>query len=146
MSRVKSFLALAVMLLPGVLLFAAASFAGSGTGAGAGGVRTGSANAPGDVVRGRKIARQHCARCHVVGQFNRMGGISSTPSFYLLVREFKDWRVRFETFYARRPHPAFLSIAGTQRLRKNLPANAHPIVLQRKAIADVIAYVETLRK
>ncbi len=30
---------------------------------------------------GRKIAETHCARCHVVGDFNPMGGIGSTPSF-----------------------------------------------------------------
>ena len=96
--------------------------------------------------RGREIARVHCARCHVVGDFNRMGGISSTPSFFLLVREFKDWRQRFKTFYARRPHPAFISITGIGRLRQDLPVNAHPIALPKQAIQDIITYAQTLRK
>lgn len=96
--------------------------------------------------RGRKIAQIHCARCHVVGEFNPMGGISSTPSFYLLVREFEDWEARFKTFYARRPHPAFISIIGIGRAREDLPANAHPISLPPQAVRDVIAYVRTLRK
>ena len=100
----------------------------------------------GNLARGREIARVHCARCHVVGDFNRMGGISSTPSFFLLVREFDDWRARFETFYARRPHPAFITITGIGRSRSDLPANAHPITLPLSAVADVISYVQTLPK
>ena len=107
---------------------------------------TGVHAAAGDIKRGQEIARIHCARCHVVGAFNRMGGISSTPSFYLLVRAFKDWRQRFETFYARRPHPAFISITGIGRKREDLPANAHPIELPEQAVQDVIAYAQTLRK
>jgi mono/diheme cytochrome c family protein len=105
--------------------------------------------APADAAqleRGRKISQSHCARCHVVGEFNRMGGISSTPSFYLLVREFDDWETRFKTFYTRRPHPAFISIIGIGRPREDLPANAHPISLPPQAVSDVIAYVRTLRK
>ena len=132
------------------ILFAATALAGSWslTGDGYAGATdaTLGKDAQPSVEKGKRIARLHCARCHVVGEFNRMGGISSTPSFYLLVRAFKDWRERFETFYARRPHPAFLSIKGQGRLRQDLPANAHPVVLERRAVADVIAYVETLRK
>ena len=64
----------------------------------------------GDIDEGRKIAQLHCTRCHVVGDFNPGGGISSTPSFQLLVKRRPDYKERFETFFARRPHPAFLSI------------------------------------
>lgn len=98
-----------------------------------------------DLEKGRKISQLHCARCHVIGDFNPNGGISSTPSFQLLVKAFKDWRERFSTFYARRPHPAFLSIKGVGRLRADLPPNAHPVELPKQALDDILAYVETLR-
>ncbi len=53
--------------------------------------------AEGDAGAGRKIAETHCARCHVVGDFNPMGGIGSTPSFQLLAKR-NDWLERFENF------------------------------------------------
>ena len=40
----------------------------------------------GDVDKGRKVAELHCSRCHVVGDFNKNGGIASTPSFQMLVK------------------------------------------------------------
>jgi hypothetical protein len=97
-----------------------------------------------DLENGRKLAREHCARCHVVGEGNKFGGIGSTPSFRLLVTAFKDWRTRFKTFYARRPHPAFLSIEGKGRLRKDLPPNAHPVELPARSIDDLVALAEHL--
>ncbi len=100
----------------------------------------------GEQERGKKIAKVHCARCHVAGDFNPMGGISSTPSFYLLVREFDDWRQRFETFYLRRPHGAFITLKGAGRLRNDLPANAHPIELSARDVRDVTVYAASLRK
>ena len=42
--------------------------------------------AEGSPEKGRKIATTHCARCHVVGDFNPSGGIGSTPSFQLLAK------------------------------------------------------------
>jgi hypothetical protein len=71
------------------------------------------AAADGDVEAGRKVAEQHCARCHVVGGYNKYGGIGSTPSFQLLANSFPDYKDRFETFFARRPHPVFVIIEGT---------------------------------
>ncbi len=97
----------------------------------------------GNLEDGRKLARQHCSRCHVVDE-NKFGGIGSTPSFRLLVTAFKDWRTRFKTFYARRPHPAFVSIEGKGRLREDLPPNAHPVTLPAKAIDDLMALAEHL--
>jgi mono/diheme cytochrome c family protein len=38
------------------------------------------AAADGDVEAGRKVAEQHCSRCHVVGDYNKYGGIGSTPT------------------------------------------------------------------
>lgn len=101
--------------------------------------------ADGDIDAGRRVAEQHCSRCHVVGDFNPMGGISSTPSFQLLVKRRPDYRDRFETFYARRPHPAFVSIEGIGRLHENLPPNAAPVELPQNAVADILAFVETLK-
>lgn len=99
----------------------------------------------GDVENGLQLARQHCARCHVVGDSNKFGGIGSTPSFRLLVTAFEDWRTRFETFYARRPHPAFVSIEGRGRLREDLPPNAHPVTLPSTAIDDLVALAQDIK-
>lgn len=103
----------------------------------------GSATAAGSLEEGRRLAKEHCSRCHVV-EDNKFGGIGSTPSFRLLVTAFKDWRTRFETFYARRPHPAFVSIEGKGRLREDLPPNAHPVTLPARAIDDLVALAEHL--
>ncbi|MGI9383629.1 MAG: hypothetical protein ACR2PO_10775, partial [Methyloligellaceae bacterium] len=46
----------------------------------------------GDIEKGRKVAEAHCSRCHVVGDFNPNGGISSTPSFQLLVKRRPDYK------------------------------------------------------
>ena len=99
----------------------------------------------GDIGEGRKIARQHCTRCHVVGDFNPSGGISSTPSFQLLVKRRPDYKERFRTFFARRPHPAFLSIKGIGRIRPDLPPNAQPVELTEQDVRNVAAFVETLK-
>lgn len=99
----------------------------------------------GDIGKGRKIAQLHCTRCHVVGDFNRGGGISSTPSFQLLVKRRPDYKERFQTFFARRPHPSFLSIKGIGRIRPDLPPNAHPIELTEQDVQDIAAFIETLK-
>lgn len=99
----------------------------------------------GDVQRGREFARQHCTRCHVVGDINPMGGISSTPSFQLLVRRRPDYQYRFQTFFERAPHPAFVTLKGEKRIREDLPANAAPIAVTVEQIEDLAAYVETLK-
>lgn len=99
----------------------------------------------GNAAAGKKVAAQHCTRCHVVGDINPRGGISSTPSFQLLVRRRPDFRDRFQTFFARRPHPAFLSLEGVGRIRPDLPPNAKPVELTEQDVADMLAYVETLQ-
>ncbi len=99
-------------------------------------------NAAGDREKGRDIARQHCARCHVIGDHNRMGGIGSTPSFPLL-RKMADWRERFETFYDRRPHPVHVRVEGVRQWT-NLPPNAQPFTITQDNVADILAFVESL--
>lgn len=99
----------------------------------------------GSIAMGRKIAATHCTRCHVVGDINPTGGISSTPSFQLLVRRRPDYKERFKTFFARRPHPAFLSLKGVGRIRPDLPPNAQPVELTEQDVQNMLAFVETLK-
>ena len=105
------------------------------------------ANAADDAfTRGKTLSERHCARCHVVGDYNKFGGIGSTPSFQLLVNNFPDYKDRFQTFYARRPHPAFLTIKGFERHMKHLPPNAQPIEITLPDVADILAFAEGLKK
>jgi len=103
------------------------------------------ARAAGDSEAGRKIAQTHCSRCHVIGSYNKMGGIMSTPSFQLLVNALKDYRERFETFYARRPHPVFIRVKGFKPLN-DLPPNAAPVDIELDDVDNLLAFVETLKK
>ncbi|MEL6288401.1 MAG: cytochrome c [Pseudomonadota bacterium] len=98
-----------------------------------------------DAKRGQQLAEKHCARCHVVGDFNPTGGISSTPSFQLLVRRRPDWRDRYLTFYARRPHPAFVLMEGFDRLMPELPTNAAPVKLTLDDVDALVAFAATLK-
>ena len=66
------------------------------------------------IERGFELARQYCSRCHVIGDYNRMGGIGNSPSFSWMVKSV-DWRERFQTFYTRRPHPVFVRVPGYAR-------------------------------
>ncbi len=102
-----------------------------------------SAWAGGNVEAGRKISETHCARCHVVGDFNPMGGIGSTPSFQLLAKR-DDWLERFETFFERRPHPVFVRVPDVARWTK-LPSHVKEFTVTLTNLDDVIAFVETLR-
>ncbi|MGI9380701.1 MAG: c-type cytochrome [Methyloligellaceae bacterium] len=99
-----------------------------------------------DIKRGQLISEQHCSRCHVVGDFNPTGGISSTPSFQLLVKRRPDYKERFETFYARRPHPAFLLMEGIERPLKHVPPNAYPVPLTVDEVNCIVAFIETLKQ
>ena len=100
------------------------------------------AHAAGDREKGRDIARQHCARCHVIGDDDRMGGIGSTPSFPLL-RKMEDWRERFATFYDRRPHPVHVRVEGVRRWT-GLPPNAEPFTITLDNVDDILSFVESL--
>ena len=101
------------------------------------------AQADGDREAGRRIAVQHCARCHVVGDINPYGGIGSTPSFQLLAKR-DDWLERFQTFYERRPHPVFVRVPDVERWTK-LPSHVKEFPVTLENIQDIIAFVETLR-
>lgn len=97
-----------------------------------------------NISAGQKIAAQHCTRCHVVGDLNPHGGISSTPSFQLMVNGLKDWRERFETFHVRRPHPAIVRIEGFEYPTD--PPTTVPIFLTIEDIEPLVAFAETLKK
>lgn len=62
-------------------------------------------------VVGFELSVRHCSRCHVIGDYNRLGGIGNSPSFTWMVKS-DDWRERFMTFYMRRPHPVFARVPG----------------------------------
>ena len=102
-----------------------------------------SAGAGGIAEAGRKISETHCARCHVVGDFNPFGGIGSTPSFQLLAKR-NDWLERFETFFERRPHPVFVRVPNVARWTE-LPSHVKEFSVTPENIDDIIAFVKTLR-
>ena len=102
-----------------------------------------SAWAGSDVEAGRKISETHCARCHVIGNFNPMGGIGSTPSFQLLAKR-DDWLERFETFFERRPHPVFVRVPDVPRWTQ-LPSHVKEFTVTPANLDDIIAFVRTLR-
>lgn len=98
-----------------------------------------------EIQRGKTISEQQCSRCHVVGSYNPTGGISSTPSFQLLVKRRPDYRERFQSFHTRRPHPAFVIVEGVDRLMPELPLNAAALKLKLEDIDAIVAFIETLK-
>lgn len=101
--------------------------------------------AAGDVERGRQISQKHCSRCHVVGDFNKYGGIGSTPSFQMLVNYMDDYVVRFETFYARNPHPSLITIESLKTPHEQTLHGTEPIKLPQQAVEDILSFAKTLR-
>ncbi len=100
--------------------------------------------ADGEVNRGRDLSISHCARCHVIGDYNKFGGIGSTPSFQLIAG-MSDGLERFETFFERRPHPAFVRIAGAEKQMLGT-AYATQFMVTADSIVEIIAFVKTLKK
>jgi len=93
--------------------------------------------------QGFELARELCSRCHVIGDYNRMGGIGNSPSFPWMVKS-ADWRERFTTFYSRRPHPVFVRVPGYARWSKSDPYYP-PFEITLQEIDLLVDYVETLR-
>ena len=96
-----------------------------------------------DAAKGRAIAADHCKRCHVVGDLNKFGGIGSTPSFQLIAG-MEDGMERFQTFYARRPHPNFVRLPNLPRFSK-APPYAIPFTVTEASIENLMAFVKTLK-
>ena len=93
----------------------------------------------GDAAHGKELSLQHCARCHVIGDYNRYGGINSTPSFQLLAKR-DDWLERFSTFHARRPHPVFTRIEGIEPAYTGVEY-VQPFTITLEEVEDIIAFV-----
>ena len=102
------------------------------------------AAAEGNSLVGRAIAHKHCSRCHVVGDFNKYGGIGSTPSFQVILG-MKDGLHRFETFFQRRPHPVFVRVPGVPRWSK-VPSYATEFVVSGENLGDLLAFIKTIKK
>lgn len=98
----------------------------------------------GDVVTGERVSLTQCGRCHVVNEKNKFNAIGSTPSFRLM-RNFGDWRERFEVFYVLKPHGSFTQIEDvTPPFEPHLPPPIAPLELTLDDLDAIIAYVSTL--
>ena len=86
-----------------------------------------SAQAAGDSAKGKETATAWCARCHVIGTFNKYGGINSTPSFFIMARKPEVYSAKLLTFKQRRPHAALHFDVSEQDLE------------------DILSYVGTLK-
>lgn len=97
------------------------------------------------IEQGKLVSQTHCTRCHVVGDFNPHGGISSTPSFSVLVNHLDDWEGRFLSFHLRRPHPVIIHFRGDETDANNPPPNV-PVILEYSDIEAITAFAKTLQK
>ncbi|MGA0344116.1 MAG: hypothetical protein ACO3RT_06635 [Arenicellales bacterium] len=94
------------------------------------------------VQQGLDLSIQYCSRCHVIGEYNRLGGIGNTPSFNWMVKS-DDWRERFTTFYTRRPHPVFARVPGYPLWSESDPYYP-PFEITIDEIEAIAAYAESL--
>jgi hypothetical protein len=97
------------------------------------------------IDKGRDIAEQHCIRCHVVRDDSPFSGISSTPSFRLLVTALPNWLERFRTFYERRPHPAVVTFRGFTPLTDDQPPT-RTVDLELADVDAIVAFAESLHE
>ncbi len=98
----------------------------------------------GDAAMGEQLAVRNCGRCHMVNEATRMTSIGSTPSFAVL-RGLKNWQVRFESFFARNPHPAFTIIDGvTEPFDETRPPPIVPLELTLGELDAILAFVSRI--
>ena len=98
----------------------------------------------GDALLGAKLSAVQCSRCHVVSEATRMTSIGSTPSFFLL-RALEDWDLRFLSFYALNPHPAFTQVAEvTDPFDPARPSPIVPVEITIDELDAIVAYVSGL--
>jgi len=94
--------------------------------------------------QGEKLVRQHCTRCHVVGDLNKYGGIGSTPSFGA-IKSLPDWQDRFAAFWSLLPHPSVVQVEGISPERpKDLLATTKQIFLTPDEVDAILTYVDTV--
>ncbi len=97
-----------------------------------------------DWAPGEKLTFVNCGRCHVIGERNRMGGISSTPSF-MVIRNWEGWEDKASAFWTLNPHPAFTQIEGvTPPFPPDRPPPIHPVTLTQEEVDAIIAYMRTV--
>ncbi len=60
----------------------------------------------GDAAAGEKLAKDWCAQCHVIGDYNPYGGVGATPSFWIMKRKPETYYPKLKSFQERRPHAA----------------------------------------
>ncbi len=77
---------------------------------------------------GKSLAIKWCARCHVIGDHNPFGGLSSTPSFWIMADKPSSYLPRLLTFRDRRPHRSM------------------KFDVSRRDVKNIIAYVKQLKK
>jgi mono/diheme cytochrome c family protein len=98
--------------------------------------------ATGDAAAGRELAIKYCARCHVIADYNPLGGIGSTPSFQGMTF-LPDYEQRLRTFYARRPHPVFARVPDYPRW-SGAKAYVQEFTITVSEIEDIVEFVITL--
>lgn len=99
----------------------------------------------GDTKIGGRLALEHCGRCHVVDERNRMGGIGSTPSFAAL-RARSNWSDLFRAFWSHNPHPSFTQVEGlTEPFDPDRALNIAPVEMTMDEVEAITAFVATLQ-
>ena len=98
----------------------------------------------GDAASGEKLAVVHCGRCHMVNETTRLTTIGSTPSFAVM-RNFSDWRARFEAFFVLNPHPSFTQVEGvTEPFAVSRPPSIVPLELTLDELDAILAFVSRI--
>lgn len=96
------------------------------------------------IKAGQKAAIFNCGRCHVVPGGNPFGSIGSTPSFRVM-RNYDDWKERFEAFYTEPPHIAITQIEGiTDDFDPARPSPIAPMMLTEADVEAILAFTETI--
>ena len=94
--------------------------------------------------QGEELVRQHCTRCHVVGDLNKYGGIGSTPSFGA-IKSLPDWQDRFAAFWSLLPHPPVVQVDGLSPERpKDVLTTTKQIFLTPDEVDAILTYVDTV--
>ena len=97
------------------------------------------------ILTGKLLSEKHCARCHVVDPEKPFTGISSTPSFKLLVTALDDWEDRFSSFHTRLPHQSIVRFEG-EETNPEIEDLRPPVEIRYEDIDALVAYARSLLK
>jgi len=95
--------------------------------------------------KGKMLAVDSCSRCHVVDPSKPFSGISSTPSFSLMVNNLEDWEERFQSFQNRLPHPSIVRFED-DKPDPTVEDLRPPVLLKYEDIDALVAYARSLIK